>query len=128
MGLAFYFAPNPPLIIVFGFLTEMLIFIDGPLLHTYEAEIYPSYLRGRGSGISFSISRLGAFLAPLAATIIIEAAGAKSEAPYLIALAAVSWLLCAIIATAAVDTSAAKSPAANGHRTRSRGPVRNRTV
>ncbi|GAB3561624.1 hypothetical protein GCM10027344_16630 [Spelaeicoccus albus] len=98
-GIAFYFSDSVPLILIFGFLTEMLIFIDGPMLHTYEVEIYPTHLRGRGAGTSFALSRLGGFLAPLAAGGILAVAG-NEGATYLIMTAAGSWLLCA--ATAAV--------------------------
>lgn len=96
-GVAFYFASSTPLILIFGFLTEMLIFVDGPLLHTYEVEIYPTHLRGRGAGTSFGLSRLGGFLAPLAASGILAVAG-PNGATYLIATAAGSWLLCSLTA------------------------------
>ena len=107
-GLAFYFSSSVSLIILFGFLTEMLIFLDGPLLHTYEAEIYPTSLRGRGSATAFSVSRLGGFLAPLIASAVISVYGPHAAAPYLIGMAAGSWVLCALVAALlAVDTSAA---------------------
>jgi MFS transporter, putative metabolite:H+ symporter len=105
-GIGFYFSAASWLILLFGFLTSMLIFMDGPLLHTYEAEIYPTDLRGRGAGTAFSVSRLGGFLAPLAASVIIGSIGVHAAGPYLIAIAAGSWLVCAIIAALiAVDTS-----------------------
>ena len=107
-GLGFYFSASPVLIVVFGFLSEMLIFMDGPLLHTYEAEIYPTSLRGRGSATAFSVSRLGGFLAPVVAGAVVAHFGANAAAPYLITMAAGSWLVCAIVAAIlAVDTSAA---------------------
>jgi len=96
-GVAFFFSSSVPMIIFFGFLTELLIFIDGPLLHTYEVEIYPTDLRGRGSGTSFAFSRLGGFLAPLAATVMLAVAGSAGSS-LLIATAAGSWLLCATTA------------------------------
>ena len=107
-GLGFYFSSASALVVVFGFLTEMLIFMDGPLLHTYEAEIYPTPLRGRGSATAFSVSRLGGFLAPLVAGIVVAHYGTHSAGPYLIVMAAGSWLLCALVAALlAVDTSGA---------------------
>jgi putative MFS transporter len=107
-GIGFYFSSANWLILLFGFLTSMLIFMDGPLLHTYEAEIYPTDLRARGAGTAFSISRLGGFLAPLVASAIIAAVGTDAAGPYLIVIAAGSWLICAIIsAVLAVDTSTA---------------------
>lgn len=110
-GLGFFFADQVWLVVVFGFLTEMLIFISGPLLHTYEAEIYPPELRGRGAGSSFSVSRLGGFLAPLAAGAIIAVTGQGAAAPYLITAAAVSWFLCAgVAAFAAVSTVVTPRP------------------
>lgn len=103
VGLGFLFANSVPLIILFGFLTEMMIFLDGPLLHTYEAEIYPTSVRGRGAGISFALSRLGGFLAPLAAGILL-AGDASGET--LIGAAAGAWLLCALVAAVvAVNTT-----------------------
>lgn len=102
-GIGFFFADSTGLIIVFGFLTEMLIFMSGPLLHTYEAEIYPTALRGTGAGVSFSLSRLGGFLAPLAATSIVAVSGGGSS--LLIGVATAAWLLCAIVsATVAIKT------------------------
>jgi putative MFS transporter len=102
-GLGFLLASSVPLILLFGFLTEMLIFLDGPLLHTYEAEIYPTEVRGRGAGISFGLSRLGGFLAPIAASLILRANPAGG---WLIGVAAAAWLICSVVAaTLAVDTT-----------------------
>lgn len=107
-GIGFYFSSSAVFIVIFGFLCEMLIFMDGPLLHTYEAEIYPTNLRGSGASTAFSVSRLGGFLAPLAAGVIVTSLGAHEAAPYLITMAAGSWLVCSIVAaTLAVDTSSA---------------------
>lgn len=103
-GLGFFFVRSPGLVVLFGFLTEMLIFLDGPLLHTYEAEIYPTHVRGTGAGFSFSLSRLGGFLAPLVGAAIVAAGGNAGDG-LLIAVAAGAWLLCAIVAAVvAVDT------------------------
>ncbi len=102
-GVGFLFASSVPFILVFGFLTEMLIFLDGPLLHTYEAEIYPTAVRGRGAGISFALSRLGGFLAPLAAAVILRA---NPGGEWLIGAAATAWLICSLTAAIlAVDTT-----------------------
>lgn len=102
-GLGFLFASTVPLILLFGFLTEMLIFLDGPLLHTYEAEIYPTAVRGRGAGFSFALSRLGGFLAPIAAALILRA---DPRGSWLIAVAAAAWLICALTAAiVAIDTT-----------------------
>ena len=40
-GIGFLLASSVPYILLFGFLTEMLIFLDGPLLHNYQAENLP---------------------------------------------------------------------------------------
>ncbi len=102
-GVGFLLANSGPLILLFGFLTEMLIFLDGPRLHTYEAEIYPTAVRGRGAGISFSLSRLGGFLAPLAAALILRV---NPEGGWLIGAAAAAWLICSLVAAiVAVDTT-----------------------
>ena len=102
-GLGFLFASSVPLILLFGFLTEMLIFLSGPLLHTYEAEIYPTGIRGRGAGMSFALSRLGGFLAPIAALLILRF---DSGGGWLIGAAAAAWLVCSVVAaTVAVDTT-----------------------
>jgi len=102
-GLGFLFATSVPLILLFGFLTEMLIFLDGPLLHTYEVEIYPTEVRGRGAGISFGLSRLGGFLAPIAASLILRV---NPAGEWLIGAAAAAWLICALTAAiVAVDTT-----------------------
>lgn len=103
-GIGFFFVRDPALVVLFGFLTELLIFLDGPLLHTYEAEIYPTHVRGSGAGFSFSLSRLGGFLAPLAGAAIIAAGGNAGDG-LLIAMAAAAWILCALVAAVlAVDT------------------------
>ena len=105
-GVGFLFANSVPLILTFGFLTEMFIFLDGPLLHTYEAEIYPTGVRGRGAGISFSLSRLGGFLAPLVASFILASNAGATGSTLLIIMAAVAWVICALTAAVvAVDTT-----------------------
>jgi MFS transporter, putative metabolite:H+ symporter len=102
-GLGFLLANNAFLILLFGFLTEMMIFLDGPLLHTYEVEIYPTAVRARGAGFSFALSRLGGFLAPIAASVIL---GINPGGGWLIGVAASAWLICALTAaTLAVDTT-----------------------
>lgn len=102
-GLGFLFASRAPLILLFGFLTEMMTFLDGPLLHTYEAEIYPTEIRGRGAGISFGLSRLGGFLAPIAAALILRA---NPGGGWLVGASAAAWLICALTAAiVAVDTT-----------------------
>jgi putative MFS transporter len=102
-GIGFLLSSSGTLILLFGFLTEMLIFMSGPLLHTYEAEIYPTGIRGRGAGISFGLSRFGGFLAPLAAIVILRA---NPGGEWLIGVAAAAWLVCALVAAVlAVDTT-----------------------
>ncbi|MCL5431225.1 MAG: MFS transporter [Candidatus Marsarchaeota archaeon] len=92
------------LIVLFGFLTELLIFMDGPLLHTYEAEIYPAYARGSGSSMSFSLSRLGGFVAPLLGGFLLVLYPTTGYIT-IIAWAAAAWIICSIIAfTLAVNT------------------------
>jgi putative MFS transporter len=53
-GIGFALSNNDFLILLFGFLTEIMIFFGGPLLHTYEVEIYPTAVRARGAGFSFA--------------------------------------------------------------------------
>lgn len=102
-GLCFLVVDSTFLIILFGFLTEAMIFINGPLLHTYEAEIYPTGIRARGAGIAFALSRLGGFLAPIVASVLL-ASGAKGS--WLIAIGAAAWFACALVAAfVAVDTT-----------------------
>ncbi|ABE36566.1 sugar (and other) transporter family protein [Paraburkholderia xenovorans LB400] len=102
-GLCFLLVDSTFLIVLFGFLTETMIFINGPLLHTYEAEIYPTGVRARGAGICFALSRLGGFLAPIVASILL-AGGANGG--WLIAIGAAAWFGCALVAAfVAVDTT-----------------------
>ncbi|HUA77693.1 MAG TPA: MFS transporter [Acetobacteraceae bacterium] len=102
-GVGFLLVNSGAYILLFGFLTEMLIFLNGPLLHTYEAEIYPTGVRGRGAGISFALSRFGGFLAPLAAGLILRV---NPGGGWLIGAAAAAWLACALVAAVvAVDTT-----------------------
>ncbi|MEM3245806.1 MAG: MFS transporter [Candidatus Micrarchaeaceae archaeon] len=91
-------------IVLFGFLTELLIFMDGPLLHIYETEIYPAYARGSGSSISFSLSRLGGFVAPLLGGFLLVLYPTTGYIT-IIAWAAAAWIICSIIAfVVAIDT------------------------
>jgi MFS transporter, putative metabolite:H+ symporter len=102
-GLGFLLANNEFLILLFGFLTELMIFLAGPLLHTYEVEIFPTAVRARGAGFSFAFGRLGGFLAPIAAAAILEIYPGGGS---LIEVAASAWLICALTAaTLAVDTT-----------------------
>ncbi len=98
-GIAFvlsglYHAPIA-VIVLFAFLTELLVFIDGPFIHTYEVEIYPTYLRSSAGGISYSFDRFGGFVAPLAGAYIILAV---SFGYYLVfALGALGWGICSLV-------------------------------
>ncbi len=83
------------LIVAFGFLTEMMIFIDGPFLHTYEIEIYPTYLRSTAGGISYSFDRLGGFVAPLIGAYLIVAVA--SGYTIVFTIGAVMWGLCSLV-------------------------------
>ncbi len=89
-----YHAPIA-VIVTFGFLTELLVFIDGPFLHTYEIEIYPTYLRSSAGGISYSFDRLGGFVAPLVGAYIILSV--SSGYTLVFTLAAVAWGICALV-------------------------------
>jgi putative MFS transporter len=102
-GLCFLLADSTYMIVLFGFLTEAMIFINGPLLHTYEAEIYPTGIRARGAGISFALSRLGGFFAPLVASFLLGIGAGHS---WLIGIGAAAWFACALVAAiVAVDTT-----------------------
>ena len=89
-----YHAPIA-VIVTFGFLTELSVFIDGPFLHTYEIEIYPTYLRSSAGGISYSFDRLGGFVAPLVGAYIILSL--SSGYTVVFALAAVAWGICSLV-------------------------------
>lgn len=82
-------------IVGLGFLTELSVFIDGPFLHTYEIEIYPTYLRSSAGGISYSFDRLGGFVAPLLGAYIIL--NVASGYTVVFALAAVAWGVCSLV-------------------------------
>jgi putative MFS transporter len=102
-GLCFLLANTTSMIVLFGFLTEAMIFINGPLLHTYEAEIYPTGIRARGAGISFALSRLGGFFAPLVASLLL---GIGAGHGWLIGIGAAAWFACSLVAAiVAVDTT-----------------------
>lgn len=83
-------------IIFLGFLTEMMVFIDGPFLHTYEIEIYPTYLRSTAGGISYSYDRLGGFVAPLLGAYLIVLLALRG---YIIVfvIGAIMWGLCSLV-------------------------------
>ncbi|MCG3754017.1 MFS transporter [Amycolatopsis sp. Poz14] len=66
--IVFGFFANTVTILVFGFLITLLLEAMTPIAYTYLPEIFPTQLRGLGSGIANSMGRLagvaGSFLVP----------------------------------------------------------------
>ncbi|MEM5784710.1 MAG: MFS transporter [Candidatus Aenigmatarchaeota archaeon] len=64
-GLAFAFSSNIYLAIIMGFLTTFSLWNMSNFYHQYNAEIFPTYLRGSATGSSYAVSRLSTAILPV---------------------------------------------------------------
>jgi nitrate/nitrite transporter NarK len=71
------------------------LFATGSWISAYPtfSELFPTHLRSTGIGLSVAVGRIGAFLAPLALTIVANAAGMFAA----LALLAAFWLIGVIV-------------------------------
>lgn len=56
-GLLFAYSPDVWLIVLFGCLVSVVTNWYSPLIHAYQAELFPTRIRATASGLSYSLSR-----------------------------------------------------------------------
>jgi putative MFS transporter len=74
-GLLFGFATSVPVLLVSGFLLTVTSQVFGNSYHIYQAEIFPTRIRGTAVGIAYSLSRLSSGLLPFVALPLLQASG-----------------------------------------------------
>lgn len=84
---------NPVLIVVFGLSINIFERIYTPLAYSYSPELYPTEMRGVGSGIPYGIGRLANLVGPLVISAIFAGFGYK----YVFFFIAGTWLLGAVV-------------------------------
>jgi putative MFS transporter len=75
LGLLFGFSTSVPLIIGSGFLLTVVSNFFSNAFHIYQAEIFPTRMRGTAVGVAYSLSRLTSAVLPLAAIPLLKASG-----------------------------------------------------
>ena len=74
-GLIFGFATSVPLLLLSGFLLTVVSQVFSNSYHIYQAEIFPTRMRGSAVGIAYSLSRLSGSILPFVALPLLQAAG-----------------------------------------------------
>ncbi len=75
LGLSFGFATTVPLIVASGFLLTTVSNIFSNSFHIYQAEIFPTRMRGTAVGTAYSLSRLASAVLPFVALPVLKAYG-----------------------------------------------------
>jgi putative MFS transporter len=75
LGLTFGFATSVPLIIVSGFLLTVVSNFFSNAFHIYQAEIFPTRMRGTAVGTAYSLSRLTSAILPFGAVALLKSSG-----------------------------------------------------
>ncbi|GAC1358932.1 MAG: MFS transporter [Ktedonobacteraceae bacterium] len=75
LGLTFGLATSVPLIIVSGFLLTVASNFFSNAFHIYQAEIFPTRMRGTAVGTAYSLSRLVSGLLPFGAVALLKSSG-----------------------------------------------------
>jgi putative MFS transporter len=74
-GLIFGFATSVPIIIASGFLLTLVSQVFSNGYHIYQAEIFPTRMRGTAVGIAYSLSRLSSGILPFVALPLLQTSG-----------------------------------------------------
>jgi MFS transporter, putative metabolite:H+ symporter len=74
-GLSFGFATFVPLIVASGFLLTTVSNIFSNSFHIYQAEIFPTRMRGTAVGIAYSLSRVTSAVLPFVALPVLKSSG-----------------------------------------------------
>ncbi len=94
-GLLFGFATVVPLIVSAGFLLTVSSNVFSNSFHIYQAEIFPTRMRGTAVGTAYSLSRLTSAILPFAAIPLLHAAGPTAV---FLAAALIMAILCLDVA------------------------------
>ncbi|HLZ61741.1 MAG TPA: MFS transporter [Ktedonosporobacter sp.] len=74
-GLIFGFATSVLVIIIAGFLLTVVSQVFSNSFHIYQAEIFPTRMRGTAVGIAYSLSRISSGILPFVALPLLQASG-----------------------------------------------------
>jgi putative MFS transporter len=74
-GLIFGFAMSVPVLLLSGFLLTVAGQVFSNSFHIYQAEIFPTRIRGTAVGIAYSLSRLSGGILPFVALPLLQASG-----------------------------------------------------
>ncbi|GER85528.1 MFS transporter [Thermogemmatispora aurantia] len=74
-GLSFGFATSAIVLVISGFLLTTVSNIFSNAFHIYQAEIFPTRMRGTAVGIAYSLSRLVSAILPFAALPVLKSLG-----------------------------------------------------
>jgi putative MFS transporter len=74
-GLGFGLATSAPLLVACGFLLTTTSNIFSNAFHVYQAEIFPTRMRGTAVGIAYSLSRLASAILPFVALPVLRSLG-----------------------------------------------------
>jgi putative MFS transporter len=75
LGLSFGFATSAIVLVISGFLLTTVSNIFSNAFHIYQAEIFPTRMRGTAVGIAYSLSRLVSAILPFAALPVLKSLG-----------------------------------------------------
>jgi putative MFS transporter len=74
-GLSFGFATSPVILVISGFLLTTVSNIFSNAFHIYQAEIFPTRMRGTAVGVAYSLSRLASAALPFIALPVLKSSG-----------------------------------------------------
>lgn len=95
LGLVFGFATAVPLIVASGFLLTAISNLFSNAFHIYQAEIFPTRMRGTAVGTAYSLSRLASAVLPFAAVPFLQTYGAG---PTFVGAAIIMGIVCLDVA------------------------------
>jgi MFS transporter, putative metabolite:H+ symporter len=78
LGLMFGFATSVPVILASGFFLTVVSQIFSNSYHTYQAEIFPTRIRGTAVGIAYGMSRLSSGILPFVALPLLQTSGSAA--------------------------------------------------
>jgi putative MFS transporter len=96
-GLLFAYSTSPAAILIFGFLYTAVSNVFSNVFHVYQAEIYPTRVRGTAVGTAYSLSRLTSAAMPFVMVPLLQQHGATAvyavvALAMLVLIADIAWL------------------------------------